>query len=130
MSAFKRIGLVGRPGHSGVVDSLRSLGEVLKSLGLKVLVDQISGEMLQGESFELMERDRLAGQCDLVIVVGGDGSMLGVAPMLAEHDVPVLGVNRGRLGFLTDILPDEIEARLRDILAAYQIEIAAGLIVS
>ncbi|MCB1649989.1 MAG: NAD(+) kinase [Pseudomonadales bacterium] len=119
MSAFKRIGLVGRPGHSGVVDSLRSLGEVLKSLGLKVLVDQISGEMLQGESFELMERDRLAGQCDLVIVVGGDGSMLGVAPMLAEHDVPVLGVNRGRLGFLTDILPDEIEARLRDILAGH-----------
>jgi len=123
MSAFKRIGLVGRPGHSGVVDSLRSLGEVLKSRGLKVIVDELSGELLEGTEFELMDRDRLAAQCDLVIVVGGDGSMLGVAQMLAHHDVPVLGVNRGRLGFLTDILPEEIDSRLGEIFAGkYTVE--------
>ncbi len=123
MSAFKRIGLVGRPGHAGVVESLRSLGKVLKSRGLSVIVDEKSGESLDGDYFELMDRERLAAQCDLVIVVGGDGSMLGVAQMLAHHDVPVLGVNRGRLGFLTDILPDEIEARLGDIFAGkYTVE--------
>lgn len=123
MSAFKRIGLVGRPGHSGVVDSLRSLGEVLKSRGLKVIVDELSGELLEGTQFELMDRDRLAAQCDLVIVVGGDGSMLGVAQMLADHDVPVLGVNRGRLGFLTDILPEEIDSRIGEIFAGqYTVE--------
>ncbi len=117
MSAFKRIGLVGRPGHSGVVDSLRSIGDVLQSLGLTVVVDAQSGSLLKGGRFELMDSERLAAQCDLVIVVGGDGSMLGVAPMLAAQGVPVLGVNRGRLGFLTDILPDEIQEQLGQILA-------------
>jgi len=117
MSAFKRIGLVGRPGHSGVVDSLRSIGNVLQSLGLTVVVDEQSGDLLKGGRFELMDPERLAAQCDLVIVVGGDGSMLGVAPMLAAQEVPVLGVNRGRLGFLTDILPNEIEERLGEILS-------------
>ncbi|WP_410967102.1 NAD(+)/NADH kinase, partial [Salmonella sp. SAL4442] len=48
--------------------------------------------------------------CDLVVVVGGDGSMLGAARALARHKVPVLGINRGSLGFLTDIRPVEREA--------------------
>lgn len=123
MSAFKKIGLVGRPGHAGVADSLRSLSGALNGLGLQVLVDDACSEMLQGESFELLAREELAAQCDLVIVVGGDGSMLSVAQLLATHEVPVLGVNRGRLGFLTDILPEEIDARLRDILAGrYTVE--------
>ncbi len=123
MSAFKTIGLVGRPGHAGVSDTLRTLATVVGSLGLRVIVDKSSAEQVSGTGFERMDRDALAQRCDLVIVVGGDGSMLGVAPLLATHNVPVLGVNRGRLGFLTDILPDEIEAQLRDILAGkYTVE--------
>jgi NAD+ kinase len=59
----------------------------------------------------------MAGKCQLVIVVGGDGSMLKAAPLLADLDLPVVGVNRGRLGFLTDVLPEEIEQGLGPILA-------------
>ena len=59
--------------------------------------------------------EQLAGHCDLVVVVGGDGSLLHAAQHIAE--VPVIGVNRGRLGFLTDVLPDEIESRLGEVLA-------------
>ena len=54
-------------------------------------------------------------QADLAIVVGGDGNMLGAARVLAEHDIAVVGVNRGNLGFLTDINPDDFEPQLDSI---------------
>ena len=54
--------------------------------------------------------------CDLVIVVGGDGSLLGAARAMARHGTPVLGINRGSLGFLTDIRPDELEAKVGEVL--------------
>jgi len=53
----------------------------------------------------------------LVIVVGGDGSLLGAARSLAPQNAPVLGVNRGRLGFLTDISPQQLEAQIDEVLA-------------
>jgi NAD+ kinase len=60
---------------------------------------------------------KMMGQsCDLVIVVGGDGSLLGAARELAQSSVAVLGINRGNLGFLTDICPDEIEQKVGEVL--------------
>ena len=64
-----------------------------------------------------IERSLLGGACDLVIVVGGDGSLLHAAQVLAKYNVPVVGVNRGRLGFLTDIYPDDLNLTLSHILA-------------
>ena len=61
--------------------------------------------------------------CDLVVVVGGDGSLLGAARTLCHSGTLVLGVNRGRLGFLTDISPDELEARVGEVLDGhYEVE--------
>lgn len=117
MAAFKRIGLVGRPGHAGVVASLRGLAQVLQRLDVQVVIDEKSAKLLSGQTLEVVPRESLGTHCDLVIVVGGDGSMLSVAKMLAACNVPVLGVNRGRLGFLTDILPGEIDTRIAEILA-------------
>ncbi len=128
MSAFKRIGLVGRPGHPGVVDSLQRLENVLHALGLHVIIDESSSALLPGNKLEVAARASLGEHCDLVIVVGGDGSMLSVARTLSAHDVPVLGVNRGRLGFLTDIIPEEIEARIGKILAGEYTEESRFLI--
>ena len=54
---------------------------------------------------------------DLIIVVGGDGSMLSVGRSAADLNIPLLGVNRGRLGFLTDILPDDMEVQLKRVLS-------------
>src|SRR5690606_3891050 len=73
-------------------------------------------EVLPGHSFQVSTRKLIGEMSDLVIVVGGDGSMLGAARMLAKCDVPVIGVNRGRLGFLTDISPAELEAQLGAVL--------------
>lgn len=61
--------------------------------------------------------DKLGRQCDLVIVIGGDGSMLGAARTLCLTGTPVLGVNRGRVGFLTDISTADLELRLNEVLA-------------
>lgn len=128
MSAFNRIGLVGRPGHAGVVESLQRLEKVLQKLGVQVVIDETSTALLPKSRFQVVPRDELAAHCELVIVVGGDGSMLGAAQTLAAHNVPVLGINRGRLGFLTDILPEEIDTRLAEILAGKYTEEARFLI--
>lgn len=117
MSAFKRIGLVGRPGHRGVVETLQKLEEVLKGYDVQVMIDEKSSALTPGHEFDVVSRDSLGANSDLVIVVGGDGSMLSVAKSLSNHHVPVLGINRGRLGFLTDIMPEEIEERIAAILA-------------
>lgn len=79
--------------------------------------------LLDMHPFEVCPREEMGKVCQLVIVVGGDGSMLKAAPVLAEQDLPVVGINRGRLGFLTDILPEEIETGLGRILAGeYKLE--------
>ncbi len=116
MSKFKQIGLVGRPGHSGVVETLQRLIAFLQSRAHNVVLEQMTAELVPNSKLPVFVRHELGAQCDLVIVVGGDGSMLNAARALVDHDVPVLGVNRGRLGFLTDISPDDIESALGAVL--------------
>ncbi|ALO46542.1 NAD(+) kinase [Pseudohongiella spirulinae] len=117
MSTFKKLGLVGRPGHAGVVSTLRRLIEYLQTRHLEIVLEQSTAELLPDISLPVHRRHELGGECDLVVVVGGDGSMLNAARALVNHDVPVLGINRGRLGFLTDILPEELETSLDAVLA-------------
>jgi len=123
MTEFKRIGLVGRPGHSGVVASLARLIPYLQSKELVVVLDHDTASLIDDSSVETGTRMQLSVNCDLVIVVGGDGSMLNVAKYVASEGVPVIGINRGKLGFLTDILPGEIEAQIDEVLAGnYSVE--------
>lgn len=122
MEKFENIGIIGRDGE-GVGDSLQVLTEFLKTRELSVILsDQISG-LLSAHNLRVCSNEEIGDACDLIIVVGGDGSLLGAARMLAKHSVPVLGVNRGRLGFLTDIKPDEIEASVSSVLEGnYSVE--------
>ena len=116
MAEFNNIGLVGRPGHAGVVDTLRRLLDFLSGKDLTVFVDDLTAELVSGHGQNQCQRAELSKFCDLVIVVGGDGSMLNVAKFVASDQVPVIGINRGRLGFLTDILPDELEEGITAVL--------------
>jgi len=123
MSKFKRIGLVGRPGHSGVVESLNRLLTFLGEKDLSIVVDDVTGKLIGQHGQQECKREELSQHCDLVIVVGGDGSMLNVAKYVASDQVPVIGINRGRLGFLTDVLPDEIETKIDQVLSGnYTVE--------
>ncbi|KAF0809899.1 nicotinamide adenine dinucleotide kinase [Alcanivorax sp. S71-1-4] len=113
---FRNIGLVARAGSEQALYSLRQLVHFLQQRGCHIIVEKALltelGDMgLQGGS-----RKQLGQSCDLVIVVGGDGSLLGAARTFAGFDVPLLGINRGRLGFLTDILPSELETRVGQVL--------------
>ncbi|MEX2469842.1 MAG: NAD(+) kinase, partial [Pseudohongiellaceae bacterium] len=123
MQQFKTIGLVGRPDHSGVVDTLQRLIEYLNGRDLAVILDADTATLLSETDVRQCSRTELSKHCDLVIVVGGDGSMLNVAKAMASDQVAVIGVNRGKLGFLTDILPEELEARLGEVLSgAFTVE--------
>ncbi|MBT8138573.1 MAG: NAD(+) kinase [Gammaproteobacteria bacterium] len=107
-SHFRNIGLIGRVDSEAVVASIRQLVELLDSRHLKVILEEQTSRALGGHSLQVASRKSIGEACDLVIVVGGDGSLLGAARDLARHDVPVLGINRGKLGFLTDIAADNV----------------------
>lgn len=111
---FERVGLVGRQDSELVIESLHSVLRVLSDAHCNVAVEKQTADMLDGV-VNSIAREQLA-ECDLAVVVGGDGSILGVARELAHTDIPVVGVNRGGLGFLADISPDQIQHGLRDIL--------------
>ncbi len=123
MANFQSVGLVGRPDHAGAVDSLNRLVTFLKGRGMQVVLDAGTARLLPDADLEHCTREELAQHCDLVVVVGGDGSMLNVAKTMASDQVPVIGVNRGKLGFLTDIVPDEIESSIGEVLSGqYTVE--------
>lgn len=117
MEQFQNIGVVARLEHPEVVDSLKRLVTFLRADGRKVLAEAKTSKLLADPAIETITRHSMETAVDLVIVVGGDGSMLGAARALADLNVPLLGVNRGRLGFLTDIHPDEMEEGVGRVLA-------------
>lgn len=115
-ATFTKIGLAGRSRQRGLTGVLRQLLDMLRDRDLDVLLDETLGEVLADDTVPLATIEQIGEQADLVIVVGGDGSMLSAARTLAKFNTPVLGVNRGRLGFLTDITPDEIAVQIPAVL--------------
>nr|WP_010130615.1 NAD(+) kinase [Microbulbifer agarilyticus] len=117
MSEFQNIGLIGRKGSGSAAISLRRLMAFLEREGYSVVLEKDTANSVVGHKARVSSKDKLGELCDLVIVVGGDGSLLAAARALAKFSVPLLGINRGRLGFLTDITPDEIEQKVAEVLA-------------
>lgn len=118
MREFRTIGIVGRrEGNADVTDSLKQLVEYLLKRNCNVVLEEYAAQLLPDMQLTVHSHEVLGSQCDLAVVVGGDGSMLTAARALAKHSVPVVGINRGGLGFLTDISPDELEQRMDEVLA-------------
>ena len=113
---FRTVGLIAKRGDARVGETLGRLIAMLRARGLEVLLDADSRGTYSGRDTTEVARDALGGRCDLVIVVAGDGTFLSAARSLVDQDVPLLGVNLGRLGFLADIMPDEMSDRLNEIL--------------
>lgn len=107
MEEFRNIGLIGRLNSNKVIDTIRRLSRYLLDEGYHTILDDRIAEVMPGHGMQICNVNMLGEICDLVIVVGGDGSLLGAARALAKFNTPVLGINRGRLGFLTDISPDD-----------------------
>jgi NAD+ kinase len=106
-----RIGLVLHPGR----EPIPAAGRVVRwaqSKGAEVLIDVNDAERCPSEGVRLVTSDELARQVDLLVSVGGDGTMLGALRLVARDPVPVLGVNAGRLGFLVEVEPDDLDVAL------------------
>src|SRR5215510_92428 len=99
---FPRIALVGRPGKPALADPLVRLAQFLTQRGHAVALEADTAQ-LADTGLPAIDASAIGESADLAIVLGGDGTMLSFARQLASHDVPLIGVNQGRLGFLTDI---------------------------
>lgn len=113
---FNTVGLIGKFGDPGVADTLHQITRFLRRCQLRILFDEGSARLIPPNGLEVASRRSIGRQCDLAIVVGGDGTLLNVARSLVDFQVPIVGVNLGRLGFLADVSPTEIDATLDAIL--------------
>jgi len=112
---FQRIALIGKPDAELIAQTLPPLYAHLLKRGGEVLVEENCARFIAGspQTFSLEEK---GDYCDLAIVIGGDGTLLNAARILAEHDIPLIGVNLGRLGFLVDITPQMALTSLDEML--------------
>jgi len=122
MNSFQMVGIVARRGSKSIVDTVHAVARFLERRGIAPVYDDATANLL-AQTTAHVARAEMGARCDLVIVVGGDGSLLGVARELAASRVPVIGINRGSLGFLADIAPNQIETKVGPVLdGAYVID--------
>jgi NAD+ kinase len=113
---FKTIGLFAKYNLS-IADTFKKLVAFLVQRGHTLCIETQSSALLSDHSFKVVPKEALGASCDLTMVVGGDGSLLNAARATVDYQVPILGINRGRLGFLADIRPQEMEQKLAAILS-------------
>lgn len=114
---FKSIAIMANPEESAALDSVEALVGHLNDAGMDVCVSAKLPAPVAPASHATYDDDELAGNADLVIAVGGDGTVLYAGRRAAPKGVPVLGINRGRLGFLADVKPDDIAPAIDAVLA-------------
>ena len=121
-TTFQTIGLISKLHHPEVTETLSAVINHLQSKQLNIVLEEKTAKTVPDCALPVVSREQLGKDCDLLIVVGGDGSLLNVAQTAAMYDVPILGVNRGSLGFLTDIKPAEFNNKIDSILSGEYIE--------
>ena len=114
--SFKRVALMGRRRASKIPETVLRLRDFLKTLAVEVVIEYHTGVAIEETELPLIDPSELSKHCDLIILVGGDGSMINAAHIAVKQDLPVVGINRGRTGFLTDIHPDE-EKKLAEVIS-------------
>jgi NAD+ kinase len=105
---FRNVALIGKHNAPEISEPLLRLGAFLASRGLTVVVDSLTAEHLKGNPYQTMSLADIGYAVDLAIVMGGDGTMLNIARTLSLSQIPLVGVNQGRLGFLTDLTLDNM----------------------
>jgi len=120
---FSRVALIGKHQDAGLNATLRRLAGALQGAGCRVLVELDTARNTGLRDYATLSYDDIGQQAELAVVLGGDGTMLAAARRLAQACVPLIGINHGRLGFITDIpLPDAQDALLRVIHGEYTVE--------
>jgi NAD+ kinase len=115
-SKFKSVALVGKPDGVGVADPLNDLHAFLRARGISVTMDPRTAKLATVAPSRVAALDSTFQDVDLAIALGGDGTLLGIARAVADHNVPLVGINLGTLGFLTDIPAESMEPMLGAML--------------
>lgn len=113
---FKTIGIIGKYDDPSANDTVMRLSAILLEHGCDVLLDEETAKRIPDHHLPTIDQAAFGEKCDLAITVGGDGTFLNTARNMVDGEVPILGINLGRLGFLVDVSPDEMAARLKEIL--------------
>jgi len=120
---FNTIAIIGRYQDAGLDGPLRELAASIQAAGGQVLVEAETARNTGVKEFMVADYAAIGSRADLAIIMGGDGTMLGAARQLALHNVPMVGINHGRLGFITDIpLHNALEAVTSILDGQYEAE--------
>ena len=114
--SFKTVGLIGKYKSPEIAGPLLKLADFLTRRGVKVLIDRLTASHIGDNKYPVLVLEEIGRQADLAVVLGGDGTMLNIARTFAPCDVALVGVNQGRLGFLTDISIDTMFETIGTIL--------------
>jgi len=121
MTAIKRIGVVVKPHQPDALDTLCRLTEWLDERGIQLVgLSEIAHEQIKSKTgcvVEIVNEDQLASAVDLILVLGGDGTMIATARIIGDAEVPVIGVNYGGLGYLAEFPIEELFTALESILS-------------
>ena len=114
---FRHAAIVGKYQARGIRPLLEEVAHFLLNQGLEVSFEKDTALATGVTSFDALTHSELGQRCDVAVVVGGDGTMLGIARELARWNLPLVGINQGRLGFITDIPQDQYRDALAPMLA-------------
>ncbi|OWW20097.1 NAD kinase [Noviherbaspirillum denitrificans] len=115
-ATFQTVAIIGKYMAAGIQQSLSDIADFLAGAGLKVVLEAETAQNVTLPGVPIMTPAEIGHHADVAIVVGGDGTMLGIARQLAPYNVPLIGINQGRLGFMTDIPQEGMVQVLADML--------------
>jgi NAD+ kinase len=116
-SGFRHAAIVGKYQARGIRPVLEEIAHFLVARGLEVSFERETAHATGVVDFDSLSTEEMGQRCDLAVVVGGDGTMLGIARELARYDLPLVGINQGRLGFITDLPMGQYQEALAPMIA-------------
>ena len=114
MKKFKNIAVISKKDDKNVADTLKSVVSFLEDRKFNYFLDKNSAKLISTNKNNV--EDILPDNCDIVLIIGGDGTLLSAAQTCADQNIPICGINKGRMGFLADIPPDKVNEDLKHIL--------------
>lgn len=116
-SQFKTVALVGRSNTPGIAEPLTALAQTISKRGFEVVFEAQTAEEIGAQGYPALQPAEIGARADVAVVLGGDGTMLGIGRQLAPYRTPLIGINHGRLGFITDIAFSEMQEVVPQLLA-------------
>jgi len=113
---FKRVALFTSSLSNMLFGVSQQIEEILTSKGCKIFYDRSFHKLIKDHNFKTFSESHISRNADLVIAIGGDGSMLSCSRIYGTKNIPIMGINLGKLGFLTDIAPNELTTKLLEVI--------------